>query len=137
MSGTPGLAASICTYGLQNPEDFAASAMVAVKVCEWMMNHPLPRGCIYNLNVPALPYDQIKGVRAASLGQTYLDSPAYVESEIEGETVYSYTHGVDSVENTDPGCDLLLTNAGYASLTKLTWNLQMNAEDPDAGEIKL
>lgn len=137
MSGTPGLAASICTYGLQNSEDFAASAKVAVKVAEWMMNHPLPRGGIYNLNVPALPYEQINGVRAAALGQTYLDSPNYVEEEINGERVYRYIHGVDSVVNTDPECDLLLTEAGYASLTKLTWNLQMSADDPDTCGIVL
>ena len=137
MSGVPGLAASICAYGLPNPEDFAAAAKVAVKVCEWMMDNPLPRGCIYNLNVPALPYEEIKGVRAAKLGASYLDSPNYVESVVNGETVYNYKHGVDSVVNTDPECDILLTEAGYASLSKLTWNLQMKAEDPDASGIRL
>ena len=137
MSGTPALAASLCFYGLQKAEDFAASAKVAVKTAEWMMEHPLPRGCIYNLNVPYLPYEEIKGVRAAELGASYLDSPMYIELEQDGETVYKYTHGVDSVVNTDPDCDILLTEAGYASLTKLTWNLQMNAKNPDVSGIRL
>ena len=137
MSGTPGLAASICAYGLQKAEDFAASAKLAVKVAEWMMDHPLPRGCIYNLNVPALPYKEIKGVRAAALGVSYMDSPEYIEDEIDGEKVYLYMHGMDSVENTDPECDILLTQAGYASLTKLTWSLRMNGDDPDPSEIRM
>jgi len=137
MSGTPALAVSICDYGLQNPEDFAASAKIAVTVAEWMIDYPLPRGCIYNLNVPALPYEEIKGVRAASLGATYLDSPNYEAVEIDGETVYHYAHGVDSVVNTDPDCDVLVTEAGWASLTKLTWNLQMNAKNPDVSGIRL
>lgn len=137
MSGTPGLATSICAYGLQSPEAFAAAAKVSVKVAEWMMDHPLPRGCIYNLNVPALPYEEIKGVRAAALGASYLDSPAYTEEEVDGETLYHYARGVDSVVNVDPNCDILLTEAGYASLSKLTWNLQMNAEEPDTIGIDL
>ena len=137
MSGTPGWGASICAYGLQKAEDFAASAKLAVKVAEWMMDHPLPRGCIYNLNVPARPYEEIKGVRAAALGVAYMDSPEYIEDEIDGEKVYRYTHGMDSVENTDPECDILLTQAGYASLTKLTWSLRMNGYDPEPSEIRM
>lgn len=137
MSGTPALATSICTYGLQNAEDFAAAAKVSVAVAEWMASHPLPRGCIYNLNVPYLPYEEIKGVKAASLGASYLDSPNYVELEQDGEIVYKYIHGVDSVVNTDPDCDILLTEAGCASLSKLTWNLQMNADAPDVSGLKL
>ena len=137
MSGTPALAVSICAYGLQNTGDYLPSGKIAVKVCEWMQDHPLPRGCIYNLNVPALPYEEIKGVRAAALGTTYLDSPNYTEIIVDGEIVYEYKHGVDSVVNTDPNCDVLLTEAGYASLSKVTWNLQMNAEDPDTSGIML
>lgn len=137
MSGTPGLAASLCAYGLKEPEGFAAAARLAVRTAEWMVGHPLPRGGIYNLNVPALPYEEIRGVRAAKLAATYLDSPYYVKVETEEGTVYRYGHGSDSVKNTDPECDVLLTEAGYASLTKLTWNLQMNADGPDTSGIEL
>ena len=59
------------------------------------------------------------------------------EIEQEGEILYRYAHGVDSVENTNPDCDVLLTEAGYASLTKLTWNLQLNADAPDVSDLKL
>ena len=137
MSGTPALATSLCAYGLTDPAEYAAAAKVSVRTAEWMMNHPLPRGAVYNLNVPYLPYEEIKGVRAAELGATYLDSPNYVEIEQEGEILYRYAHGVDSVENTNPDCDVLLTEAGYASLTKLTWNLQLNADAPDVSDLKL
>jgi len=137
MSGTPALASSLCFYGLENAEDFAASAKVTVKTAEWMMRHPLPRGAIYNLNVPYLPYEEIRGVRAANLGASYLDSPNYVEVEQDGETVYKYKHGIDSVVNTDPESDILLTEAGYASLSKLTWNLQLNAAAPETDDLNL
>ncbi len=135
--GVPGLAASLCAYGLQDAQCFAAAAKLSVKVAEWMMEHPLGRGCIYNLNVPYIPYDQIRGVRAAELAPTYLDTPAYREIEGEDGVVYQYTHGTDIVPIDDPDCDVLLTEAGYASLTKLSWSLKLNAPSPDAAGIRL
>lgn len=137
MSGTPALATSLCAYGLEDPQAYAAAARLSVKAAEWMMDRPLPRGCVYNLNVPAVAYEQIRGVKAARLGYSYLDSPCYVEVEQDGEIAYRYTHGIDSVVNTDPDCDIMLTEAGYASLSKLTWNLQMDAEESEVSGFEM
>lgn len=137
MSGTPALAVSLCEYGLEDPKAYMACAKTAVRVAEWMTDYPLPRGEIYNLNVPAVPYEEIKGVRAAKLGVTYMDSPNYVKTETENGVVYKYAHGVDSMIEEDPRSDVILTQNGYASLSKLTWNLQAKAEDPDVSGIRL
>ena len=137
MSGTPALAASLCAYGLESPADYAAAARLAVKTAEWMLEHPLPRGCVYNLNVPAVAYEEIKGVKPAKVGCSYLDSPSYIPMEQDGELAYHYVHGTDSAVNTDPDCDILLTEAGYASLSKLTWNLQLNEALPDVGGFEM
>lgn len=134
MSGTPALAASLCAY---NTHEYAAAAKLAVRVAEWMLAHPLPRGALYNLNVPALPYEEIRGVRAAKLASTYLDSPCYVETDTAEGRLYSYIHGVDSVAVNDPETDVMLTRAGYASLTQLTWDMRLNAPDPDPSDIEL
>ncbi|MGN0801618.1 MAG: 5'/3'-nucleotidase SurE [Candidatus Faecivicinus sp.] len=134
MSGTPALAASLCAY---NTHEYAAAAKLAVRVAEWMLAHPLPRGALYNLNVPALPYEEIRGVRAAKLASTYLDSPRYVETDTAEGRLYSYIHGVDSVAVNGPETDVMLTRAGYASLTQLTWDLRLNAPDPDPSDIEL
>ena len=134
MSGTPALAASLCAY---NTHEYAAAAKLAVHVAEWMLAHPLPRGALYNLNVPALPYEEIRGVRAAKLASTYLDSPCYVETDTAEGRLYSYIHGVDSVAVNDPETDVMLTRAGYASLTQLTWDMRLNAPDPDPSDIEL
>ena len=124
MSGVPAMAVSLRA---PNGGEFGAAAQVALRVLEYAREHPLPRGCAYNLNVPALPYAQIRGVRAASIAPTYLDSPAYRRA---GDGAYLYVHGEES-EPLPPGCDKRLVEEGWAALTKLTWNLQMNAPDPD------
>lgn len=134
MSGTPALAASLCAY---NTHEYAAAAKLAVRVAEWMLAHPLPRGALYNLNVPALPYEEIRGVRAAKLASTYLDSPCYVETDTAEGRLYSYIHGVDSVTVNGPETDVMLTRAGYASLTQLTWDMRLNAPDPAPSDIEL
>lgn len=134
MCGTPALAVSLCAY---NSDDYAAAAKLAMRVADWMIAHPLPRGAIYNLNVPALSYEKILGVRAASMAETYLDSPCYVERQTADGMEYHYTHGDDSVVELDPESDVMLTQAGYASLTKLTWNLRLDAPDPDTSDIQL
>lgn len=134
MSGTPALAVSYCAH---NQHRYEATAKLAMRVMDWMQQHPLPRGCIYNLNVPDLPYEEIKGVRAATTARTYMDSPNYNEAEVDGTIVYTYTHGVDSVAVDDPECDVIATQNGYASLTKLTWDLRMSAPDPDTSDIRL
>lgn len=137
MSGTPALATSLCAYGLTDPQAFASAAKLSVKVAQWMLDRPLPRGCVYNLNVPALAYEEIKGVKAAQLGPTYMDSPNYEKVETQDGVAYKYMHGEDSVWADAPNSDVTLTEAGYASLTKLTWNLQMNADDPDVCELEM
>ena len=124
MSGAQAMAVSLCA---PNGGDFEAAARVALRALEYAREHPLPRGCAYNLNVPALPYAQIRGVRAASVAPTYLDSPAY---RPDGEGAYLYEHGEEAFP-LPAGCDKRLTQEGWATLTKLTWNLQMNAPDPD------
>lgn len=134
MSGTPALAVSLCGF---SGWDFEPAARIAIKVAEWVMEHPLPRGSVYNLNVPKRPMEEILGIRAATMAQTYHDSPAYNEVETENGVEYAYTHGVDAIELTDPDCDVLLTRQGYATLTKVWWNLRMEGEDPDVSGIDL
>ena len=137
MHGVPALAVSLNTERHDDEDDYAPAARLAMRVLEWMMDHPLPRGCVYNLNVPYLPYEEIKGVRAAEVGCSYLDSPNYIGVEENGETVYKYVHGVDSMIETNPDSDVVMTEEGWASLSKLTWNLQMNAEGPDVSNLAL
>ena len=50
--------------------------------------------------------------------------------------VYRYALG-ENVPIEDPNCDQLLMEAGYATLTRLTWDLRADAEDPDVSALIL
>lgn len=133
MSGVPALASSLCIF---NSEDYSGAAEVTARVAEWMVAHPLRRGEIYNLNVPPLPYGELRGVRAAVSAPNFLDSAVYREVETEDGVVYRYALG-ENVPIEDPNCDQLLMEAGYATLTRLTWDLRADAEDPDVSALIL
>lgn len=130
MSGKPALASSLGAFGCG---DYTSAAIITLKVAEWMMRHPLERGDFYNLNIPAVPYAQIRGVVSAPLAPNYLDSAVYIPTE-DGK--YMYTHGVN-VPYDNPACDKLRMEAGFATVTKLTWDMRLQAPEPDMSEIQL
>ncbi|MBE5807128.1 MAG: 5'/3'-nucleotidase SurE [Clostridiales bacterium] len=132
QSGAPALAVSVLG---RDHEDLAATAHIALNVAEWMRKHPLPRGEIYNLNVPCLPLGEIRGVKAADLAMSYMDDPYYREIETPEGTLYAYGHGVDSVPGVAPDSDVAVTEDGWAALSIISWNLQSRLAAPDTRHI--
>ena len=131
MCGTQALAVSLCVkHG--DPADFTAAARLAVRVAEWMPAHPLPLGCLYNLNVPPLPYEQLRGLTAANLFPTFMGPPVYA---VAGEG-YRYHHNEPLSLAVERG-DTQLTDQGYATITRLTWDLRHPMDDGDLNEIGL
>lgn len=136
MCGTQALAVSLCVDPAgDSAADYAPAARVALRVVEWMRSHPLPLGTIYNLNVPPLPYPQIRGIAAATLAPVFLDPPNYVLTHDERGEAYLYRGTPGQYE--DERYDTSRTAAGYASLTKLTWNFRLCADDRELNEIPL
>ena len=127
LCGVPGMAVSLCSH---LDRDYEAAAALGVRAMEWAAHHPLPRGEIYNLNVP---YGvKIRGVRAATVSNEYIFPPDYLS---DGAGGYVLGQEQDALPETDENSDLNLTNAGYASLSVLTWNLLSGTPMPDLGEL--
>lgn len=120
MAGCPAMAVSLDSYV---SHDFGPGAQVALKVLDWAAAHPLGRGEIYNLNVPALPYKEILGVRAASLSPVFLGKPRYEKHVSPYGVEHYYLTDGEPVPMEDPECDFLLCQAGWATLTPITWNM--------------
>lgn len=138
MCGTPAMASSLCvkSYEGEDREDYGPSARLSVRVAEWMEAHPLPRGALYSLNVPPLPYEQIRGLRAARLSPVYLETAEY-EVTADAEGLLCRYRGGEGMPMDDPAYDLSMIDAGWATLTKLTWDFRLNADDGELNEIGL
>jgi len=142
MSEVPGLAVSLCIRWNEPyadlPADYGASAKVGARVANWMMEQPrLPRGAIYNLNVPYVSYEKIKGVVPATLSPIFLDEPLYrVEQDESGNVSYYYKNGTFPPMD-DPEYDAVKIRNDYATITKLTWDLRLNADHSEINTITL
>ena len=135
MSGTPALAVSLCDKW-DDPAcvlnaDYSASARLGAMAAEWMMKQPaLPRGAIYNLNVPLGPFEDIRGVVPATLCPIFLDAPHYRVGRDDEGVCYYYTSG-EFPPMDDPDYDGVKIRQGYATMTKLTWDIRLNADDSE------
>lgn len=126
MCGIPAAAVSRSTF---KEDGFEESARLGVDLMEWAVNHPLPRGDIYNLNVP---YGEVRGMKQASVSNEFICKSAYKLLE---DGSYFVENTPDDLPETDPNSDLLLTRAGYASLSVLTWNLQARTKMDDISDL--
>ena len=134
MSGVPAMAVS---YGAYNKHCYDATAKVAVKMLDWMAEHPLPRGEVYNLNVPDLPYEELRGIAPATLTPRYLDAPNYRAVMAEDGMRYVYLAGESGVPLDDPEGDHMKSKAGYITLSVLTWNMLAAGSAPDVSDVTL
>lgn len=126
LCGVPSAAVSLCKFA---DDGYEHAARLGIKLAEWMMNHPLPLGEVYNLNVP---YGMKPlGVRAASVSYDYVFEPVYRQTDAGWVMVV----GENCVPETDENSDLLLTRAGYASLSIVSWNLQAATPLPNFDEL--
>ena len=124
MCGVQALAVSLCVPDRNQPSDYSTAGRVAARVADWISGHPLPRGCIYNLNVPSLPYESLRGLVPARLSPIFLSDPDYIE-ESPGHYRFNKSIYFPRSENGD----VELTDQGFATLTMLTWDFRWNAPD--------
>lgn len=118
IMGCHALAVSIGSY---YPENLDAAAEVATRV----IDSGIPFGeesVLHNLNVPDLPLEEIKGIRAASQGKTVYDDKMDVRSDPRGHK-YIWMAGTLLEDNTEEETDVSLMRRGYASVVPIRYDL--------------
>jgi 5'-nucleotidase len=102
--------------------NFAAAAEFAVDFGRrWQQNNFEPRA-LFNINVPGLPEDEIKGWRYTSMGWRFYNNEF---STIEEKGQNYYWLGGDRVDgqSTHGQTDVEVAGQGYISVTPLQYNL--------------
>lgn len=128
--GYPAVAASLCCDHSSNP-DYTEAARISVQTLEWAMQHPIPRGDIYNLNVPV--GEHIREIRSASLSYEHIFPACYTQDEDGG---YHLSTKVPPIPETDPNSDLNLTKAGCATLSVISWNWLSRTPMADMSDLQ-
>jgi 5'-nucleotidase len=132
-SGTVGAALTAANFGISglsvsagvsDPMYWDTAARFAVHALAWLVGAP-PR-TVLNLNVPALPYDEVKGIRRAALAPFGTVRTAIAEQQ-DGRLVLELRA---TGERLDPATDTALVADGWAALTALTGIRANDEVDP-------
>ena len=125
--GIPGLAVS-----LDSPEnhlgsmDYGPAAEYARRVAKLMLDKKTPDGIVLNLNVPALPLEEIKGIQVTRQGLRVYHDELLTRADPRGKPYY-WIGGDPPTGVPDQGTDFGAIKSGFASLTPL--NLDLTAEE--------
>lgn len=85
LFGIPALAFSLVERGWINIE---TAAQVAREMVQQAIKHPLASDTLLNVNVPAVPYEVLKGKKVTRLGKRYQSEPVIKSSTPYGDPVY-------------------------------------------------
>lgn len=119
LFGIPAIAFSLIERGWTHLD---TAARVARNLVQQAIAHPLESGMLLNVNIPAVPFDVIKGYKVTRLGKRHQSEPVIKSSTPYGEPVYwigPVGQALDFANDTDFGATQNLN----VSITPLRFDL--------------
>jgi 5'-nucleotidase len=129
--GLPTIAVSLCSSGGAGGH-FQTGAEVARVLVAQLLARPLQTSLILNVNVPDVPYAQLRGFRASRLGFRHRSEPAVRAQDPRGRAVY-WVGPAGAQQDAGPGTDFDTVAQGYVSVTPLQVDLTRHAALPALG----
>ncbi|RYU62998.1 5'/3'-nucleotidase SurE [Methylolobus aquaticus] len=117
-----GLPAVAISLGSSNPTHFDTAARVAVNLLERVLKDPLPPDTILNVNVPDIPYAELRGFQATRLGQRHKAEPVIRSLDPRGREIY-WVGSAGPEQDAGPGTDFFAVRSHYVSVTPLQIDL--------------
>lgn len=117
--GVPAIAISLVNG---RTEYMAGAASIAREIIEKNLPALLDKNQIFNINIPDLPYQDIKGFKVTRQGHRHRDNVVVSSTDPRGKEIYWL--GPPLAGNiTTSGTDFQAIEAGYVSITPLTVDL--------------
>ncbi len=113
--GIPGIAISLCTF--QNPY-WETAAKVAAEIVEKVAKNPLPDGTLLNVNIPNIPLNELKGMKAARMGRSRFVEKFTTHLDPRGNHYYWLDGELDLLDDS-PDTDVCVVRDGYVALTPI------------------
>ncbi len=93
---------------------------------------PLPADSILNVNVPDLPYAQLKGFRSTRLGYRHRSEPIVQARDPKGRPIY-WVGAPGAGQDAGPGTDFYAIEHGFVSVTPLQIDLTKHSAVEELG----
>ena len=117
--GFPALAVSINSF---MPRHWETAAVVCRDLVLSLAESGLDRELILNVNVPDLPLERIRGLRATRLGHRHKAEPVVRTEDPRGRPIY-WVGPAGREQDAGPGTDFHALREGYVSVTPLQVDL--------------
>ena len=109
--------------------DFSGAARLARDLVERFMREPVRQPMLLNVNVPDLPYEQLKGIQVTRLGKRHKAEPVIKSTNPRNETVY-WVGAAGGAQDAGEGTDFHAVANGFASITPLQIDLTHAGQIP-------
>ncbi len=117
--GIPSIAISLTTY---QEADFSYAAKFALRLGRLVVRRGLPDGTLLNVNVPAVPEGEIRGVRVTKQGKSKWDDTFDVRRD-PANREYLWLTGRMIVTDRDSDTDQIAIREKYVSVTPIRYEL--------------
>ncbi len=119
--GLPAVAVSLVTRN-HEAKNFQTAARAAVQIVARLKADPLPADTILNVNVPDLPWAEIRGFEVTRLGNRHRAEACIPQTDPRGHTVY-WIGPAGSEQDAGPGTDFHAVRTGHISITPIQVDL--------------
>jgi 5'-nucleotidase len=117
--GIPGIAFSLCSYvDLQ----WEAAGRVAAEITASVLENPIPPGVLLNVNIPNVPYDEIKGTRVTRMGRSRFIEKFHRRLDPQGRTYFWLDGDLEILDEGDD-VDIHAVRDGYVSVTPIQFDM--------------
>ena len=114
--GLPAIAVSLVFQ--ERPEHYASAAEAVALLVERLRRNPLPADTILNVNVPDLPWEEIRGFEVTRLGHRHRAEPVVRMLDPRGRPMY-WIGAAGPGQDAGPGTDFDAVRRGYISITPI------------------
>ena len=124
LLGLPSIAISLGSF---EGRHFATAGRVASELVKRFSESPFVEPILLNVNVPDIPYDELRGIRITRLGRRHKAEPAVKSVSPRGETVY-WIGAAGPAADAGEGTDFHAVEHGWVSVTPLQIDLTHSAQ---------
>ena len=126
LLGIPSIAISLTSFEGRN---FASAGLVARQLVERFIRQPMKDPVLLNVNVPDIPYSELKGMEVTRLGRRHKAEPVVKTVSPRHETLY-WIGAAGAAADAGPGTDFNAVERGCVSITPLQIDLTHSAQLP-------
>ena len=126
LLGVPSLAVSLCSKAGVH---FETAARVALDLVQMLERQPLREPLLLNVNVPDVPYEELRGRVVTRLGKRHKAEAVVRTQTPRNETVY-WVGAAGAAQDSGEGTDFYAVANNLVSITPLQIDLTHNAQLP-------